>query len=231
MNPSIDPADFNGQSNVMVTFGPSDSEQFVSVSVVNDDIVESNEMFTATLTTTGSLVTIGPSNTATAIIIDNDGKSLISMICVPPPPLPPNCSAIFVQCTYIHTVPGCPFVYHITLGHVLHSQASFLASAACSIKFALKTTSIVCTVASYYETTGLTYVLATNLHILFCVMNSKCIFFSTLTCNVFHIVKDIFAVCELNEVHFSPGQVLGPSIVSISPELVVHLMCRSCLGV
>ena len=210
----------------MVTFAPSDSEQFVSVSVVNDGIVESNEMFTATLTTTGSLVTIGPSNTATATIIDNDGKS---MICVPPLP-PCSCSAI-VQCIYIHTVPGCPVVYHITLGHVLHSQASFLASAACSIKFALKTTSIVCTVASYYEPTGLTYVLATNLHILFCVMNSKCIFFSTLTCNVFHIVKDIFAVCESNEVHFSPGQVLSPSIVSISPELVVHLMCRSCLGV
>ena len=97
MNPSIDPADFIGQSNVMVTFGPSDSEQFVSVSVVNDGIVESNEMFTATLTTTGSLVTIGPSNTATATIIDNDGKS---MICVSP--LPPV--AVPLYSVYIYTL-------------------------------------------------------------------------------------------------------------------------------
>ena len=49
MSPFLDPADFIGQSNVMVTFAPSDSasEQFVSVSVVNDNIVENNEMFTA----------------------------------------------------------------------------------------------------------------------------------------------------------------------------------------
>ena len=91
MNPFLDPADFIGQSNVMVTFAPSVSEQFVSVSVVNDVIVENNEMFTATLTSTGSLVTIGPSNTATATIIDNDGKyldNLISMISVPPLAVP-----------------------------------------------------------------------------------------------------------------------------------------------
>ena len=33
------------------------------------------------LYTTGSLVTIGPSNTATATNIDNDEESVISMIC------------------------------------------------------------------------------------------------------------------------------------------------------
>ena len=33
------------------------------------------------LYTTGSLVTIGPSNTATATNIDNGGESVISMIC------------------------------------------------------------------------------------------------------------------------------------------------------
>ena len=84
INPFLDPADFIGQSNVTVTFAPSDSEQFVGVSVVNDNIVENNEMFTATLTTTGSLVTIGPSNTATATIIDNDGKSLDNLWSVCP---------------------------------------------------------------------------------------------------------------------------------------------------
>ena len=119
------------QSNVMVTFAPSVSEQFVSVSVVNDDIVENNEMFTATLTTTGSLVTIGPSNTATATIIDNDGKSLdnlISMISVPP---------LAVPLWYnVYIYPGCLIVHHITLGHVIHSHTSFLASTACIIKFA-----------------------------------------------------------------------------------------------
>ena len=111
MNPFLDPADFIGQSNVMVTFAPSVSEQFVSVSVVNDDTVENNEMFTATLTTTGSLVTIGPSNTATVTIsIDNDGKSLdnlISMICVPPLAVPLS------QCIYTHCswIPSCT-LYH-----------------------------------------------------------------------------------------------------------------------
>ena len=113
INPFLDPADFIRQSNVMVTFAPSGSEQFVGVSVVNDNIVENNEMFTATLTTTGSLVTIGPNNTATATIIDNDGKSLdnlISMICVP------------LRC--IHTVPECPIVHHITICHVLRTFSS-----------------------------------------------------------------------------------------------------------
>ena len=139
MSPFLDPADFIGKSNVMVTFAPSDSasEQFVSVSVVNDDIVENNEMFTAMLTTTGSMVTIGPSNTATATIVDDDGKSvdnLISMIY-----MPPSCGAIMVQCLYTLYLDAQLYIISLDLDHVLHSQASFLASTACSIKFALKT--------------------------------------------------------------------------------------------
>ena len=74
--PSSDPADFTGQSNVPVTFAPGETVQYVNVSVANDGVVEGDEMFTATLTSTDSTVMIGSNNSATATIIDNDSKSI-----------------------------------------------------------------------------------------------------------------------------------------------------------
>ena len=76
LNPSSDPADFSGRSNVPVTFAPGETVQYVNVSVANDDIVEGDETFTATLTSSDSTVMIGSSNTATATIIDTDSKSI-----------------------------------------------------------------------------------------------------------------------------------------------------------
>ena len=57
-----------------MTFAPGETVQYVNVSVANDDILEGDEMFTATLTSTVSTVMIGSNNTATATIVDNDSK-------------------------------------------------------------------------------------------------------------------------------------------------------------
>ena len=82
LNISSDPDDFIGQTNTIVTFAPDETVQFVNVTVVNDDTLESTEMFTAMLTAIpGSMVMIGAS-TATATIIDDDSKpSFISVVC------------------------------------------------------------------------------------------------------------------------------------------------------
>ena len=83
LNVSSDPADFTGQTNTMVTFAPDETVQIVNVSVVNDNTLESTEMFTAMLTATpGSMVMIGAADTATATITDDDSKlSFISVVC------------------------------------------------------------------------------------------------------------------------------------------------------
>ena len=57
-----------------MTFAPDETEQYVNISVVNDNILEGNEMFIATLTSTDSTVINGSNHTATAIIIDSDSK-------------------------------------------------------------------------------------------------------------------------------------------------------------
>ena len=67
--------DFIGQINTTVTFAPDETVQIVNVTVVNDDTLESTEMFTAMLTATpGSMVMIGAADTATATITDDDSK-------------------------------------------------------------------------------------------------------------------------------------------------------------
>ena len=75
LNISSDTDDFTGQTNTIVTFAPDESVQIVNVTVVNDDTLESTEMFTAMLTATpGSMVMIGAADTATATITDDDSK-------------------------------------------------------------------------------------------------------------------------------------------------------------
>ena len=82
LNISTDPADFTGQTNTMVTFAPNETVQIVNVSVVNDNTLESTEMFTAMLTATpGSMVMIGAA-TATATITDDDSKPQCHQVCV-----------------------------------------------------------------------------------------------------------------------------------------------------
>jgi len=75
INISSEPDDFTGQTNTIVTFAPDESVQFVNVTVVNDDTLESTEMFTAMLTAIPrSMVMIGAAGTATATITDDDSK-------------------------------------------------------------------------------------------------------------------------------------------------------------
>ena len=57
-----------------VTFEPGDTAQFVDISIVNDDVLEGVEMFTATLTTDDSNVDISSNDTATITITDDDSK-------------------------------------------------------------------------------------------------------------------------------------------------------------
>lgn len=61
------------QTSVSVTFGPSETNHNVSVTVVNDGTLESTETFTAVLTAIPGSV-IGAADTATAIITDDDSK-------------------------------------------------------------------------------------------------------------------------------------------------------------
>ena len=59
----------------METFAPDESVQIVNVTVVNDDTLETTEIFTAILTAIpGSMVVIGAADTATATITDDDSK-------------------------------------------------------------------------------------------------------------------------------------------------------------
>ena len=66
----------------MVTFAPDETVQIVNVTVVNDDTLESTEMFTALLMATpGSNVVIGAADTATATITDDDSKPSFLQLC------------------------------------------------------------------------------------------------------------------------------------------------------
>ena len=98
----------------MVTFAPDESVQIVNVTVVNDDILENTEMFTAMLTATpGSMVMIGAADTATATIIDDDSKPSFIELCANQTryttvcgmgmrPCPP--SLVTVQCCNVYTI-------------------------------------------------------------------------------------------------------------------------------
>ena len=65
--------DYGGVAST-VTFESGDTEQFVNISIVNDDVLEGVEMFTATLTTDDSNVDISSNDTAFITIVDNDSK-------------------------------------------------------------------------------------------------------------------------------------------------------------
>ena len=66
----------------METFAPDESVQIVNVTVVNDDTLETTEIFTAILTAIpGSMVVIGAADTATATITDDDSKPSFIELC------------------------------------------------------------------------------------------------------------------------------------------------------
>ena len=66
-------ADYGSLVNQQITFSPGDpAVQSIPVTINDDNIVENNERFTATLTAENG-VTIQTGGTATVTILDNDG--------------------------------------------------------------------------------------------------------------------------------------------------------------
>ena len=78
--PYIVPTDFTAIVDRTVTFQPSETQRQVQVVIEDDDILENTEDFTGLLSLPASSdgVALGSATTATATIIDNDGKSYIS---------------------------------------------------------------------------------------------------------------------------------------------------------
>ena len=62
-------------ATMTVIFGPGETTADVNITIVDDNIMEGTEMFSATLTTADSNVMIGD-GTATVTILDDDGKYL-----------------------------------------------------------------------------------------------------------------------------------------------------------
>ena len=57
-----------------VTFQPNEATKTVTVPIIDDNIFENVETFTATLTTSDEHVSIGADSMATVFITDNDSK-------------------------------------------------------------------------------------------------------------------------------------------------------------
>ena len=76
---SSDPMDFTAVINEPVVFSPSTSTNEVTVTIVDDDIVENSEFFYGNLSTTDGAVNLGPSATRVTIseTEGDDSKFLI----------------------------------------------------------------------------------------------------------------------------------------------------------
>lgn len=72
------PEDYVSRIEVLVTFTAGETEQFVEVLLVDDNVVEGEEVFSATLTLPAgsSGVALGQNSEATATITDDDGMPL-----------------------------------------------------------------------------------------------------------------------------------------------------------
>ena len=72
------PDDYTSVTNQQLTFGPGTTSIPVDIPIVNDNIVELEEQFTASLSlgTTASNVQVDP-DLATISITDDDGKTII----------------------------------------------------------------------------------------------------------------------------------------------------------
>ena len=66
-------SDYTQPGVTTVTFDPDQTSASYPVTILDDTNIEDTEIFTATLSTTGSGVTIGD-DTATVTILDDDGE-------------------------------------------------------------------------------------------------------------------------------------------------------------
>ena len=74
LSTSIAPSDYTSVVQQVVTFDPGVTELSVSVPIVDDDILENVEMFTATLVAQDPSVVEVVQGTADVSILDNDGN-------------------------------------------------------------------------------------------------------------------------------------------------------------
>ena len=74
LSTSIAPSDYTSVVQQVVTFDPGVTELSVSVTIVDDDILENVEMFTATLVAQDPSVVVVVQGTADVSILDNDGN-------------------------------------------------------------------------------------------------------------------------------------------------------------
>ena len=73
------PDDYTSVENVL-TFSPGVNESCTTIiPIVDDSVLESNEVFSVTLSTTDSDVSLDPIS-ATVTILDNDGKIILFVI-------------------------------------------------------------------------------------------------------------------------------------------------------
>ena len=70
-------ADYTSLTNSVLTFTPGGTTlQHITVNIIDDDLIEGTERFTASLSTTSPLTKIGNINETTVRITDNDGTQL-----------------------------------------------------------------------------------------------------------------------------------------------------------
>ena len=69
-------SDYTSPGVVTLTFNSTTTSQTVSVTILDDDILEDNETFVGNLNTTDKMVDINPDTATTIIIEDNNGKLL-----------------------------------------------------------------------------------------------------------------------------------------------------------
>ena len=72
---ATDKVDYSSASLIQsITFAPTENRQCFNVDIIDDMVVETNETFAACVRTDSDFVEIGPNNSTTVVIVDNDGE-------------------------------------------------------------------------------------------------------------------------------------------------------------
>ena len=77
--PSVDPLDYNGAGDMVLTFDSTTDEIWLDVPIIDDDLCEDDEIIDLLLTTSNPDVNLAPA-TGEIIIIDDDGN--VHVVCV-----------------------------------------------------------------------------------------------------------------------------------------------------
>ena len=78
--PSVDPLDYNGAGDMVLTFDSTTSEIWLDVPIIDDDLCENDEIIDLLLTTSSPDVNLDPA-IGEIIIIDDDGNVLVVCVC------------------------------------------------------------------------------------------------------------------------------------------------------